>query len=118
MFLISLILSLIIQVFLHQDMIKQNNVDTVFFGSGGRFSFSGGCTYVPAEQNKQAGELKLGSDPKMVQKHIAEWLDCMRSRKQPSADAVAGHYSAMACHIGNIAYKEQRRVTWRKEWDV
>ena len=35
------------------------------------------------------------------------WLDCMRSRKQPNADVVNGHYSSMACHIGNIAYQQR-----------
>ena len=50
--------------------------------------------------------------------HMNNWLDCMRSRKQPNADVVQGHYSAMACHIGNIAYREQSRITWRKEWEL
>jgi hypothetical protein len=42
----------------------------------------------------------------------------MRSRKQPNADVVAGHYSSMACHLGNLAYREKGRVAWRKEWEV
>jgi hypothetical protein len=49
---------------------------------------------------------------------MANWLDCIRTRRQPNADVVEGHYSAMACHIGNLAYKEKARVEWKKEWDV
>ena len=49
---------------------------------------------------------------------MANWLECVRSRKKPNCDEVAGHYSAMACHICNMAYKEKRRVQWKKEWDV
>jgi hypothetical protein len=49
---------------------------------------------------------------------VANWLECIRSRNKPNCDEVAGHYSAMACHICNLSYKEKRRVAWRKEWDV
>ena len=49
---------------------------------------------------------------------MANWLDCVRSRKPAACDEVTGHYSAMACHICNISYKEKRRVAWHKEWDV
>jgi predicted dehydrogenase len=50
--------------------------------------------------------------------HLRNWLDSMRSRRRPNADEVSGHYSAMACHLGNIAYQKQKRITWRREWDV
>jgi hypothetical protein len=49
---------------------------------------------------------------------VANWLECMRTRQQPNADVVAGHYSAVACHIGNIAYKQKSQAVWRKEWEV
>jgi hypothetical protein len=49
---------------------------------------------------------------------VANWLECVRSRKKPNVDEVAGHYSAMACHTCNISYKERRSVAWRKEWDL
>ena len=49
---------------------------------------------------------------------MANWLDCVRTRKKPNCDVVEGHYSAMSCHMVNQAYKEKTRVVWRKEWDV
>jgi hypothetical protein len=52
--------------------------------------------------------VKGGGAPEAA--HISKWLDCMRSRKSPNADVVAGHYSSMACHIANIAYRSQARV--------
>jgi hypothetical protein len=86
-------------------------------GSGGRLSiFRWGYRYLPAEENQEVGELAVGGSPEAP--HMANWLDCMRSRRQPNADVVDGHYSAMACHIGNIAYKQKTRVAWKKEWDV
>ena len=99
------------------DMIPQNSADIVFMGSGGRLSiFRGGYKYLPGQKNLSVGPLSGGGAPEGV--HIARWLDSVRSRKEPNANVVDGHYSAMACHIGNIAYKKLARVAWQKEWDL
>ncbi len=99
------------------DMIPQDSANIIFMGTGGRLSiFRQGYTFLPAKQNASASQLTGGGAPEGA--HIANWLECMKSRRQPNADAEAGHYSAMACHIGNIAYQKQTRVTWQKEWDL
>jgi hypothetical protein len=49
---------------------------------------------------------------------MGNWLNSIRTRREPNANVVDGHYSAMACHLGNLAYREKGRVTWKKEWDV
>jgi predicted dehydrogenase len=98
------------------DMIPAESADIVFMGSGGRLSiFRYGYKFLPSKENSQVGEISSGSTEDF---HMANWLECMRSRKEPNASVVDGHYAAMACHIGNMAYKEKRRVTWQKEWDV
>jgi predicted dehydrogenase len=99
------------------DMIPQNSADIIFMGTGGRLSiFRYGYRYFPSKQNASTGPMTGGGAPEGV--HVANWLECMRSRKQPNADAVAGHYSSLACHIGNLAYRKQSRITWQKEWDL
>lgn len=50
--------------------------------------------------------------------HMANWLDCIRTRKQPHADVVSGNYPAMSCHMMNMAYREKSCINWRQEWDV
>jgi predicted dehydrogenase len=98
------------------DMIGRESADIVFMGNGGRLAiFRYGYHFIPSKTNTQAAEATV---PGVKDTHMENWLDCIRSRKQPNADVVNGHYSAMACHIGNIAYKQQARVTWQKEWDV
>lgn len=98
------------------DMIRKESEDIVFMGTGGRLSiFRWGYRFLPAKENESAGEQTAGPTPEL---HVANWLDCVRSRKKANVDEVAGHYSAMACHIANISYKEKRQVTWRKEWEV
>ena len=38
--------------------------------------------------------------------HIANFLDCMRSRERPSADlATVGHPSCMLVHLGNVSWR-------------
>jgi predicted dehydrogenase len=98
------------------DMIPAGAADIVFMGTGGRLNiFRWGYKFVPSKENAQLGEVTgAGTDDY----HMANWLDCIRTRKQPNADAVTGHYSAMACHLGNIAYKQGNRAVWQKEWDV
>ena len=83
----------------------------------------GGVRYVP-EGGKGAGEAEpsgrpaTASDGEETQLHMQNFLDCVRSRKQPNATVEQGHYGAMACHMGNFAWKEKRVVPWREEWDV
>ena len=98
------------------DMIPAGAADIVFMGTGGRLSiFRDGYRFVPSKENSQLGPI---SKPGVNDYHMANWLDCMRTRKQPNADVEQGHYSAMSCHLGNLAYKQRGRVEWRKEWDV
>jgi len=42
--------------------------------------------------------------------HIANFLECVRSRKLPNGDVLVGHRSAQASHLGNIAYLQKRRI--------
>jgi predicted dehydrogenase len=99
------------------DMIPRGAADIVFMGSGGRLHiFRYGYRFLPAKENEHLGELVSDRSPE--QPHMANFLECVRSRKDPNADVESGHYSAMACHIGNIAYKQKARVAWRREWDL
>jgi len=101
------------------DMASPEVADIVFMGTGGSLSiFREGYKFLTSGEDKPASEMTVKVPYGSAKPHLANWLDCLRSRKVPHADAVEGHYSAMACHIGNIAYKEKRRVEWRKEWEV
>jgi hypothetical protein len=96
-------------------MIPKESADIVFLGSKGRLHiFRGGYRYIPAEKGAREiiGERSPESD------HMRNWLECVRSRKQPNADAVSGHYSALSCHLMNIAYKQRARADWQAAWNV
>jgi predicted dehydrogenase len=44
--------------------------------------------------------------------HHADWLACIKSRKAPTCDVEVGHRSATVCHLGNIAIRAGRKITW------
>ncbi|OGF99782.1 MAG: hypothetical protein A2Z86_03875 [Candidatus Glassbacteria bacterium GWA2_58_10] len=101
------------------DMASPEVADIVFMGTGGRLSiFREGYSFLTSGEKSPAEEITLKVPYGSEREHLANWLDCMRTRKKPNADARDGHYSAMACHIGNLAYKENACIQWRKEWEV
>jgi predicted dehydrogenase len=40
--------------------------------------------------------------------HVKNWLDCVRSRKEPNAGVKSSVASARAAHLGNLAYRKAR----------
>jgi predicted dehydrogenase len=96
------------------DLLPEDSADIVFFGEGGRLNiFRHRARFLPANRGP-AETLQPGPE----QAHMGNFLACVRSRQTPNANVVDGHYGSMACHIGNIAYKEGRRVMWDPRWDV
>ena len=44
--------------------------------------------------------------------HYQDWLDCIRSRKQPISTAEIGHRTASVCFLTNIGYELKRPLKW------
>lgn len=44
--------------------------------------------------------------------HRRDWIECMRTRALPICDVEIGHRSATVCHLGNIAIRLGRALTW------
>ena len=65
--------------------------------------------YYPEEVNRPKGVTLAGDAPS--QNHIANWIDCMRSRKTPNAPVELGYRSAVAAHMCNLSYRQKRRIT-------
>lgn len=65
--------------------------------------------YYPEKVNRPQGT-PLTAKTK-DQDHMSNWIDCIRSRKAPNAPVDIGYRSAIACHMANLAYRHQQRVT-------
>ncbi len=61
-----------------------------------------------------AAKLGSGGDIKLTASgnHHQNWLDSVKSRQLPIADVEIGHRSATVCHLGNIAVRTGRKLTW------
>jgi predicted dehydrogenase len=68
---------------------------------------------------------KITLEPEKVEKgndgqspHIKNFLQCLSTRERPIADIEIGHRSTNTCHLGNIAYKLGRKLTWDGETET
>jgi predicted dehydrogenase len=107
------------------EHIKGNGV--TFFGEKGKivvnrgeFQLWWGDTkedreFISANQVLKAEEKYLKSAGKRLYKsngHTPDFLECIRSRKQPICNVVIGAGSAICCQLLNIAYRSGRPVKW------
>ncbi len=44
--------------------------------------------------------------------HIKDWIDAIRTHRQPACNVERGFEEAMTAHMGTKAYREQRKVFW------
>ena len=65
--------------------------------------------YYPEKLNRPDGSEMAGSSPTI--NHMANWVACMRSRKTPNAPVELGYRSAVAAHMANLSYRQQRRIS-------
>jgi predicted dehydrogenase len=49
------------------------------------------------------------------QPHVRNFLDCVRSRKQPVSDLESGHHTSVSCHLANVSLRVRETVRW--DWE-
>jgi predicted dehydrogenase len=47
--------------------------------------------------------------------HMGNFFDCVKTRKAPICEAEIGHRSVSVCHLGGIAIRVGRKLTWNPE---
>ena len=68
-----------------------------------------GWNYQPEKLNRPNGEAIKG-DAK-GDDHYANFVECVRSRKEPNSSVGLGYRSAIAAHMANLSYRRKQRVT-------
>ena len=53
-----------------------------------------------------------GSWTEQFDLHARNFLDCIKTRRQPIADAEQGHQAAVPCHLANISLRLGRKIRW------
>lgn len=84
--------------------------DNIFYGDTGYMMIDRNGYRVFHEKSRpgKVFEEKWTDEPL----HYQNFIDCVKSRDQGKliADIEEGHYSALLCHVGNIAYRTGRRL--------
>ncbi len=81
-----------------------------FIGTEGNVMIHrGGYTWTP-RQGQRIDKKAEGQGDILTQAHVKNFLACVKSRQLPNGDVAIGHRSALASHLGNIAYVEKRRL--------
>lgn len=81
-----------------------------FYGAKGMMvlgKHSGWVLYGPRNVESERVEGQLESAP-----HHRNFLDCVKSGQPPNADILIGHLTAAVCHLGNIATRVGRTLTF------
>jgi predicted dehydrogenase len=95
---------------------KVNPINTVAAILGGHPV--GGPQPVPEEKGQLWTEKEKddsGDGTKDYRRHARDFLECIKSRKDPIADIESGHRVATACHLANISLRTTRRIVWDGE---
>jgi predicted dehydrogenase len=66
--------------------------------------------YPPLNEEGTVSYKDTGTDSVVL--HTLEFLDCVRSRKQCSENAVVGHHAAAAGHMVNLSYRSGKKMVW------
>ena len=84
----------------------------VFVGEGGwiHVGREGYLKSYPAEIVEQSSEQPDAWRP--VNNHHQDWLECIRTRKQPACDVAVGCRSTIVSHLGCIAHWTGRALRW------
>jgi predicted dehydrogenase len=81
-----------------------------FYGAQGSL-YIDRSRYVFRPLGRNAEPVEVKAEPgDFTSNHVANFLDCVRTRKLPNGDVLIGHRSAQASHLGNIAYVQKREI--------
>jgi predicted dehydrogenase len=86
-----------------------------FYGTKGYMIFSRRGffqVYLGKEEAKGPALGELGRVSQPAPLHMANFLDCVKSRKTPNAPAEVAHLSCALTHLGNIAHQTGRVLTF------
>ena len=59
-----------------------------------------------------------GGEDQTMNANKRDWIDCMRSRKQPFCSLEMGHRTAIICNLGNMSLRLGRTIRWDPDKEV
>jgi hypothetical protein len=96
-----------------EEIKTYNRNGIMFIGDEGRVFVNRGGIY-----GKPADELKNNPLPAGAWRvypstdHMANFVECLKTRKQPASPVQVEHRTITACHLTNISLRLQRKIVW------
>jgi predicted dehydrogenase len=56
-----------------------------------------------------------GDEYDQFRRHARDFLDCVKSRREPASDLESSHRVATACHLANLSLRLGRKLRWDAE---
>jgi len=84
-------------------------------GTDGTITTRGGLRYIPQKVNRPDGVEIRGKTPtskELHKAHVQNWLDCIRSGKEPNAPVELGFRVSIACRMAVDSYRQRRTLYW------
>jgi len=88
------------------------DLGAIFRGENGNIEILRGHARANPSELLQDAPPNTPGGPKESVPHIANFIDCVRTRKQPAANAETGHRATTVCHLINITRKLGRTLKW------
>ncbi len=57
-------------------------------------------------------EDRSGDEFDQFRRHASDFIECVRSRREPVSDLESGHRVATACHLANLSLRLGRKLRW------
>jgi predicted dehydrogenase len=99
-------------VVMYRGGLKGYNFGVVFVGEKGKIGCDRGKFMAEPEA---LGQVELATLPVKLYRstnHYRDFVECIRSRKRPVCDVEVGARSVTVCHLGNLAFWNQRALKW------
>jgi predicted dehydrogenase len=95
------------------------NYGVAFIGNNGTLVANREGWEVIAESENDVDKTELiplqPADNASHEKHVKNFIDCVRSRKNPICEIEQGHNVALVAHMGNVAYRTGNKLYWDNE---
>jgi predicted dehydrogenase len=114
-----------VQIYFEGTFVNARNAAMLeFMGSDATLYLDRGRYEVHPERKSKtpASEMILGEGPRGADfynkpdgetLHLANWLECIRSRNKPNCPAEAGVAAVTGAHLGNAAYRSNQIAHWK-----
>lgn len=90
----------------HEDL------GAIFRGENGNIEILRGHARANPEELLEGAPPDTPNGPKESVPHIKNFLDCVRTRQQPNANAEVGHRATTICHLASICRQLGRKLAW------